>query len=160
VDRAGVGRIADRASHLYQPKLSQRSGESDIDRDRPRHRAGHLPEHADRTFQLHQSVDRRILKSPAVVRSTWPSSPSGCAVPGTTGQFPQTGRTRPGRTAAASSRWIVDGRAHFWIVMTSLSVSLPQTEKFCVQPKRSASATAVPCLKVFAPLARTRTVIC
>src|SRR6266542_3835058 len=35
--------------------------------------------------------------------------------------------------------------------MVWLSVSLPQTEKFCAQPKISALATAVPCLKVFPP---------
>jgi hypothetical protein len=42
--------------------------------------------------------------------------------------------------------------------MTSLSVSLPQT--LLPQPKISADATAVPCLKVLPPLAWTRTVIC
>src|SRR6266545_2511841 len=42
--------------------------------------------------------------------------------------------------------------------MTSLSVSLPQIPG--LQPKTSALATAVPCLKVFPPLARTRTVTC
>src|SRR4029453_14657896 len=42
--------------------------------------------------------------------------------------------------------------------MTSLSVSLPQVT--LLQPKISALATAVPCLKAFAPNARTRTTIC
>src|SRR6266508_2490693 len=46
------------------------------------------------------------------------------------------------------------------MVMASLSVSLPQVEKFAVQPKTSALATAVPCLKTFAPVAWTRTVTC
>jgi hypothetical protein len=32
--------------------------------------------------------------------------------------------------------------------MVSLSVSVPQVAKFAVQPKTSAVATAVPCLKV------------
>src|SRR6266508_3685705 len=40
--------------------------------------------------------------------------------------------------------------------MTSLSVSLPQTRKSAEQPKISASATAVPCLKAFPAEARAR----
>src|SRR6266542_3998040 len=46
------------------------------------------------------------------------------------------------------------------MVMASLSVSLPQVEKFAVQPKTSALATAVPCLKTFAPVAWMRTTTC
>jgi hypothetical protein len=42
--------------------------------------------------------------------------------------------------------------------MTSLSDSLPQT--VLLQPNTSAVTTAVPCLKVLAPLAWTRTVTC
>src|SRR6266540_3244666 len=44
--------------------------------------------------------------------------------------------------------------------MTSLSVSLPQTRKSAEQPKISASATAVPCLKAFPAEARARMTIC
>ena len=46
---------------------------------------------------------------------------------------------------------------HFWSWMTSLSVSLPQVT--LLQPKISADATAVPCLKAFAPNAWARMVI-
>jgi hypothetical protein len=55
-------------------------------------------------------------------------------------------------------RGIVGGCGQRWIWMTSLSVSLPQVT--LLQPKISALATAVPCLKVLPPLAWTRTVIC
>jgi hypothetical protein len=66
---------------------------------------------------------------------------------------------------AAAARWRPwrhpHGRVvvrHFRISMTSLSVSLPQVT--LLQPKISAEATAVPCLKVLPPSAWARMVIC
>jgi hypothetical protein len=82
-------------------------------------------------------------------------------VPSADGQLTQSGRTRPGRNRGGVLPWGGAWGTYFWMLMVSLSVSFPQTEKFWLQPKMSAVATAVPCLKVLPkPDTWTRTRIC
>jgi hypothetical protein len=93
--------------------------------------------------------------------STTPKTPQVRRAGALPTSSPEAGRTRPGRNRGGVLPWDCGSRPHLWMVMVSLSVSFPQTEKFCVQPEMSAVATAVPCLKVFPPLvAWTRTRIC
>jgi len=92
-----------------------------------------------------------------------PTTPvkGGGRAPPPTASSPKAGRTRPGRNRGGVLPWGGAWGTYFWMLMVSLSVSFPQTEKFWLQPKMSAVATAVPCLKVLPePDAWTRTRIC